>query len=308
MSDKSALFKEDFILKSPEFRVGANGRYLACTLINKALGEFPAKKWETDSFDDEVVKLGIAKVTGQYDIYKGKKQVVIKKLEQTSREWKELVTYVVEMADLWAELISAAGKISRDNLRAFVLKMLEDNKKNLMIWPAAKSIHHAIVGGLLLHTMEVVRVAMAMVASIKTTADPDICIAGAILHDIGKLKEFSVRMGQGDYTVDGSVLGHALMGIEMVKSAAKDLPAQDFYHLQFIIASHHGKKEWGALSEPATTESMIVHLADLASAKISKINTVITLENNDDSPWTEFDQSLGVRALKKIPTEYPCAQ
>ncbi len=128
--------------------------------------------------------------------------------------------------------------------------------------PAGMKLHHAYLGGLLQHSVDVTELALAMAEAIGNT-DKDLITAGALLHDIGKVKEISSGMGF-PYTTEGRLLGHITMSVLMVREAAMELkmPAAALQQLEHIILSHHGDQEKGSPMACATKEAFIVHYAD----------------------------------------------
>lgn len=177
-------------------------------------------------------------------------------------------------------------------LRDVVLAALEPEMERFSRWPAAEEIHHAWLGGLLEHSLEVARLCEAIV-QIVPGPNRDIVVAGALLHDVGKLDTYQVGI-VFDATDDGRLLGHVLTGFHRVKSACDvaRTPSDVALHLLHIIASHHGSAEHGAAREPATREAIVVHYADELSAQLMEANEAIASRRDASARWTERARGL----------------
>jgi 3'-5' exoribonuclease len=195
------------------------------------------------------------------------------------------------------ELAELIGSIRDDALRALLETMLGAGTNlgaGFRLAPAAKYNHHAYLGGLIEHTLSIAHVCDMLAGHYRPHIDRDLLIAGALLHDIGKVREIGARAGF-PYTDEGKLLGHIVLGMQMVAEAAQDVPGlspQRLTLLQHLIASHQGRYEWQSPREPRTLEAYILHYADDLDAKmqhaISMIGTV-----SAPAGWTGYDRSLG---------------
>ncbi|MEE8402397.1 MAG: HD domain-containing protein, partial [Candidatus Hydrothermarchaeaceae archaeon] len=165
--------------------------------------------------------------------------------------------------------------------------LLNDLFKNTEVWadfkrvPAAKKFHHAFIGGLLEHTLSVALFAETA-CKLHPSLDRDLLITGALLHDIGKIKEIDVT-STIEYTQTGMLEGHVVLGYEMVKSRLKDFPETLAMKILHIILSHHGEKSNGSPQEPMFPEAAAVHLADVYDSTIVQFIT-----EKDDSDTDDF--------------------
>ena len=152
--------------------------------------------------------------------------------------------------------------------------------------PAGMRMHHAYIGGLLQLSVDVAGIAIALAEQIGNV-DKDLVIAGALLHDIGKLREISSQIGF-PYTNEGRLLGHIAMSVIIVQEAAAKLklPAARLEQLQHILLSHHGDNEKGSPVECATKEAFIVHYADEINAIMNQFDTY-----DDKNPW-EYNKMM----------------
>lgn len=205
----------------------------------------------------------------------------------------------------WADGVAEAQSIVQDALRfldngiykGFVYKIITDNWQAFATWSAASSMHHDTLGGLLVHTSEVIKISSMLADYLKSKygdkfIDKHLLIAGALLHDIGKIKELSVDKfsGSTEYSVEASLGTHTTLGAEIVteqaakmhfgeqdssSSKSEELIVAEKEALRLLnhcIYSHHGKKEWGAAIEPHCPEASIINLADGCSAEMFRYN------------------------------------
>ncbi len=159
-------------------------------------------------------------------------------------------------------------------------------------WPAAEELHHAWIGGLLEHSLEVAHLGDAIVR-ILPGPDRDLVVAGALLHDVGKLDTYAVGT-VFDATDDGRLYGHILTGFHRVKVACDVVRVPDDLarHLLHIVASHHGELEHGAAREPYTREAIVVHYADELSAQLMQAGEAIAARRGSGARWTQRAKGL----------------
>lgn len=177
--------------------------------------------------------------------------------------------------------------VRNPGLRALLETIFSGNIYDKFIMnPAGMRMHHAYIGGLLQHSVDVAGIAIALAEQIGNV-DKDLVVAGALLHDIGKLREISSQIGF-PYTNEGRLLGHIAMSIIIVQEAAAKLklPAARLEQLQHILLSHHGDNEKGSPVECATKEAFIVHYADEIDAIMNQFETY-----DDKNPW-EYNKMM----------------
>lgn len=177
--------------------------------------------------------------------------------------------------------------VRNPGLRALLETIFSGNLYDKFIMnPAGMRMHHAYIGGLLQHSVDVAGIAIALAEQIGNV-DKDLVVAGALLHDIGKLREISSQIGF-PYTNEGRLLGHIAMSIIIVQEAAAKLklPSARLEQLQHILLSHHGDNEKGSPVECATKEAFIVHYADEINAIMNQFDTY-----DDKNPW-EYNKMM----------------
>jgi len=179
--------------------------------------------------------------------------------------------------EMLAELLATADERIADlALRNLVVDVLESNRERLLTLPAATHNHHAFVGGFLEHVLSVTRTAVYLAdkyaeyyPDLRPPLDKSLVVAGAILHDIGKLREIEERPEGAEYTAAGNLIGHILQGRDIVREAAagRDIDPELMLRLEHIIVSHQRLPEWGSPKPPMTPEALLVHYADDLDAK-----------------------------------------
>jgi len=181
-----------------------------------------------------------------------------------------------------------AGRVHDTHVRALLFAFLDDPSigEPLKVAPAAKGIHHAYRGGLAEHVHSVMRLAHRM-ADHYPQADRDLLVAGALLHDILKVREISSEKGF-EYTDEGRLVGHITMTAQAIREKASRLegfPALLEQHLTHIVISHHGQLEWGSPKVPMTLEAMLVHMIDSIDSRVASWLEIMQKDGNER--WTE---------------------
>jgi 3'-5' exoribonuclease len=195
-----------------------------------------------------------------------------------------------DMPAMFAELLSIASeRIDDAPLRALVVKLLEANRESLLTLPAATHNHHAFVGGYLEHVLSVTRTCVYLAdkyddyyPEMEPRLNKGLVVAGAILHDIGKLREIEQRPQGAEYTAAGNLIGHILQGRDIVREAAagSDLDAELLLRLEHIIVAHQRLPEWGSPKPPMTPEALLVHYADDMDAKYHMMVNILREDTN----------------------------
>ena len=179
---------------------------------------------------------------------------------------------------MYEELLSYGRQISNPYLRGVIEYYFEKDEKFIRTFKghsAAKSVHHGFAGGLLEHTLSVVKFCEYMVGQYDIL-NKDLLYTAAMCHDIGKTIELS-PFPENDYTDDGQLLGHIIIGIEMIDDAIREIPEfpkQLASELKHCIVAHHGELEYGSPKKPALAEAMALNLADNADAKMQTLKEI----------------------------------
>jgi 3'-5' exoribonuclease len=203
---------------------------------------------------------------------------------------------------MFDELVELATKHITDlPLRTLVVDILQEHEELLLVLPAAKRNHHAFASGFLEHVLNVTRNCCYLVSyyaqfydDMNPPLDQDVAIAGAVLHDIGKIRELSPGPAGADYSQAGSLIGHVVQGRDIVREASvgRDIDPERLLRLEHVILSHQRLPEWGAPKPPMTPEALIVHYADDLDAKLQMMVTILA-EDRTDGHSTSSRNVLG---------------
>ena len=273
------------VVKSCDKKTSKNGSsYLDIVLADKT-SEIYAKMWD---YREELVPMPVVntlvKVRGTLQQYNGNDQFIIQRIRETvSSDGVDISDYI-KSADcdgevMYNEILNIVDGFNDEELKLVVKSMYEENKEKLLTFPAAEKLHHAIRGGLLYHTLSIVRLAQS-VCDIYPCIDKDLLLAGSILHDIAKLREYTVNstsMVDG-HTVEGMLLGHLVMGAEDVGKKCDELGIDSNKKtlLQHMLISHHGQLEFGAAVRPSFIEAEVLSQLDMFDANMYEMAEAVS--------------------------------
>ena len=273
-----------FAVASKQVRSKKDGdRFFSLTLADRT-GQVDAVMWEIGDAG-EFGAGDVVKVRGQVCRYREKLQINLERVRAAAREEYDLADLVPHtehsIDELWAKLNAYVESFTEPHLKALLRAFLDDSDiaKAFREAPAAKSMHHAWIGGLLEHIVSLLGI--CDLAAKHYPVHRDLLLTGAILHDIGKLEE--LRWGTSfEYTIAGTLLGHITMGISMIEkkiAAIPDFPPALRVLVEHVVLSHHGKYEFGSPKLPMIPEALLLHFLDDMDAKMQ------TMQN-------EFSRSL----------------
>ncbi len=272
------------MIKSAEKKVSAKGMtYLDLMLCDKE-SEISAKLWDYKEEVQGMFEAGnIVKIRGTVSPYNGVDQLRIERIRKVVPTDNVDPADFVPSADIggeemFSELIGIAEGFKDEEIKAVVLSIYNDYKEKLLFWPAAFRLHHAIRGGLLYHTLSIVRLAQS-VCKVYPSVDSDLLIAGAMLHDIAKTDEFVVNDSgtASGYSLEGNLIGHLAKGAMIIEKAAEKLNISENVKLllQHMVLSHHGEPEFGAAVKPMFLEAELLSELDLMDARIYELTEAI---------------------------------
>jgi 3'-5' exoribonuclease len=278
------------------------GQYLALTLSDKT-GTMEARMWE--DFASAVTNCTegcYVKVHGQISKYQGKYQITLTKLRAAAASEIETADFVpttkFDINEMWNELRSYVDSFKNLELRRLVFAFLDDDAIGAAFReaPAAKVLHHAWIGGLLEHVLTLVRVCRAT-APFYPEVDVDLLVTGAILHDIGKVRELSWGT-TFSYTLEGQMIGHISIAQGMLRekiSALPGFPERLRVLVEHMILSHHGKYEFGSPKLPMTPEAILLSALDDVEAKMQAMRNEFgrdTASGKSGAEMTEYVRSM----------------
>ncbi len=259
-------------------------------------GEVDGKIWENALAWDKAFKKGdLIRIQARALSFKNAIQLSIIELRKVEDAEVDLADYFpVAKRDreaMFAELLAYCGQVKTPCLAALLQAFFRDAKIVDLFRraPAAKGFHHIYIGGLLEHTLSVVRL-LDLAAAHYQGINRDLLITGGILHDIGKIYEFSFDRIV-DYSDAGRLIGHIVMGVEMIDSkiaSIPDFPEQTAMELRHLMLSHHGVLEFGSPKRPKTLEALIVHYMDDLDAKVNAFQETIREDRDGESDWTAY--------------------
>ena len=268
--------------------------------VKDKTGELDGKIWDNAREWDKAFKRGdIVHLESRAVNYKNNVQLSIVEVKKAEEEEIEISDYMPAAARdgevMLGELLTFFEGIKDPHLKALLDSFFQDEAivTGLKKAPAAKGFHHVYIGGLLEHTLSVTRL-LDLVCNHYHGINRDLVITGGILHDIGKIHEFSYGRII-DYTDEGRLIGHIVMGAEMVDNriaSLKDFPAGLAMELRHLLLSHHGELEFGSPKRPKTVEALIVHFIDDLDAKVNAFQEFIDVSPDDESAWTPFHRLL----------------
>jgi 3'-5' exoribonuclease len=280
--------------------------YLKLQLAD-AHGSLEGRVWDdADALAEQLREGSYVGVRGRLEIFNNLRQVKVEVIKAVRVDMGELPLFLPrsrrDPAQMDAELAARIGSITDLPLRALVERLIGEDSpygEGFRLAPAAKMNHHAYLGGLLEHTLSVVAMCDFLAGHYGSAVDRDLLLAGALLHDIGKVAEISAQPGF-PYTDEGKLLGHILLGLRMVDEAAaglEALPPRRLDLLRHLIAAHQGRYEWQSPREPRTLESLLLHHVDDMDAKMTP---AMALVEGVDAGWTGWSRSMGRELFRHL--------
>ncbi len=303
-----------FIIKYSALGMGKNGKPFLNLVLMDSSGEIEARIWEDAArHSGHAVRDAIVLVHGRVQSYQGRLQVVVNGLEVLREDQVVLADYLpkarVDSDALYGVLLEKVATMQDPHYRALAEAVLKDDAEIaglLKRAPAAKAMHHAYPGGLLEHIVSITRVldflGVHYAAQQGERVNRDLLFLGGFFHDIAKIWELSFEKTT-DYTLEGKLVGHLVMGVELIdrkirwlESQPGRLPAPFPEHkkllVKHLVLAHHGKLEYGSPVMPQTLEALIVHYIDDLDSKVNQIGEFIA---QDAAPgdWTLLNKHHG---------------
>lgn len=284
-----------------------NGKAYENVILQDKTGVMDAKIWNpNDAAIDEFDALDFIDVVGDVSLFNGSLQVSITRARKCAAGEFDMKDYLPstkkDKKEMYDALCTLIDSIENPFYKQLLTNMFKEDKEFVRKFynsSAAKSVHHGFVGGLLEHTLSVVQVC-DFFSGHYPILNRDLILTAAICHDIGKTEELSLYP-ENDYTDVGNLLGHIVIGSEMVSAyAAKipDFPANDLNQLKHCILAHHGELEYGSPKKPALIEAVALSFADNVDAKIETFTEL--LEGTQESGWLGFQRMLESNVRKTL--------
>lgn len=294
------------LLKKCDEKKTKNGSTYLDMIISDKDGEMPAKLWDFSgaAFESETV----VKIRGSVEQFGGHDQFRVAQIRAVTDKDRYNLSELVPASPIGGEqlfdmIVSRVNSFENENLKAIVLAILEEKKEKLIYYPAALRLHHAMLGGLMYHTMSIVRMAEE-IAKIYTNINLELLLSGIILHDTAKTWELETNktgLAKG-YSAEGELIGHLVKGAMYVSEKAKELgiESEEVALLEHMILSHHGVPEFGSPIRPMFLEAIILSSLDALDATIYEVNAAtskVSVGEFTDRQWALDNRKLYKHSL-----------
>ncbi len=292
---------EVYLCKHRQSAVTKNGKAYENLILQDKTGTLDAKIWEPDSQGiDDFERFDYISVTGDVTSFQGALELNVKRVRKAQPGEYEPGDYLPvssrDVDEMYGELKDIISSVETPCLKMLLSKFfLEDKEfeKRFKFHSAAKTVHHGFVGGLLEHTLGVTKLCEAFCRQYPML-NRDLLLSAAMFHDIGKLEELSV-FPENDYTDDGQLLGHIVMGTEWVGEKIREIPEfpkKLASELKHCILAHHGELEYGSPKKPALMEAVALSFADNVDAKMETLKEAFASIPEGNTEWLGYNRLL----------------
>lgn len=286
-----------YLCKHKTSAVTKNGKPYDSVILQDKTGTMDAKVWDpANPGIGEFNTLDYIEVYGEITSFQGALQVNVKRIRKCQEGEYQPSDYLpvskYDIEEMFAHLQGFIGQVENKYLKQLLQEFFVKDQEFVKAFKqssAAKTVHHGFVGGLLQHTLSVTRLCDYYCKSYERL-NRDLLLTAAICHDIGKTREISL-FPENDYTDDGQLLGHIVMGVEMIGEKIHNIPefpAVLASELKHCILAHHGEYEFGSPKKPAIMEAVALNFADNTDAKLQTFTEI--LENTSETGWFGFNR------------------
>lgn len=291
---------EIYLCKNKQASVTKAGKPFVSLVLQDKTGTLDAKIWDPASLGiDDFEKLDYINIVGDITSFQGALQLNVKRIrkakpgEYDPKEYLPVSRYDVDK--MYAELMGIIQKTENPYLKQLCVSFFgsQQFQEGFKFHSAAKTMHHGFVGGLLQHTLAVTKLCESFAAQYKIL-NRDLLVTSAIFHDVGKLKEIS-RFPENDYTDEGQLLGHIIIGAQMLSERIASMPGfpkkleNELIH---CILAHHGELEYGSPKKPALAEAVALSFADNMDAKMEAMEEAFANVPEGNTDWLGFHRSF----------------
>ena len=294
-----------FLVCDKEIRATRDGKPYLRVELGDRTGTIEARMW--DNFEEvagTIERDDFVKVQARVELYRNKTQLALDRIRRAAPAEIDPADYfphtTEDVEQLYAQLREVVASVENPWLRRLLVSVVEDPEMipQLKRAPAAKTMHHAYLGGLLEHVVSLCGLCRR-VAAHYPEVDLDLLLAGAVLHDIGKIEELSYERSLG-YTTTGLLLGHIGLELELITKnidALEGFPAELKTLVQHLLISHHGRYEFGAMKPPMFREAVLLHYLDDLDSKMGAMRALLASEKGEGE-WTAWSGALERRLLR----------
>jgi 3'-5' exoribonuclease len=298
---ENKIITSSFVVASKQVKAKKNGEpYLALVLADRS-GQIEAKMWDNvEEFILAFEQDDFLKIKGLINKYKNRFQLTIHKLRRMEEGEIDFTDYLPkttkDIGELWRTLTEFVATFQNPHLKSLVELFMADAEiaERYRNAPAAKTLHHAYIGGLLDHVVSLFR-SCDLICRNYPQVNRDLLLTGAFLHDIGKLQELTYNRAFS-YTTRGQLLGHMIIELEMLQAKLAKLPGfpeELKTLLEHMIISHHGQYDFGSPKLPMFPEALMLHYLDDLDSKMEAMRAHFEREAELEGPWTSYNASLG---------------
>ena len=297
------------LIRKADVRLNSKGAEYMDLVLADTGGEIPAKLWDYRREEHGEYSAGdVVKVRGLITVWKDAEQLKIEKIRYAAPGEADMSRLIpcapVDPMSAYAAILKTVSGFRDGDIRELTLSILKASREKFLVYPAAVKLHHATRGGLVHHTLSVLRLAKA-VAEAYPYLNEDLLYAGAILHDIGKLREMDTDGTglAGAYTAEGMLIGHVCLGVIDVAITAKELgtPPEKVMWIEHMLLAHHGQPEYGSPKYPMFPEAEALSQLDMLDSRLYEMRAA--LEGVRERGFTERQWPLDNRQLYRISGE-----
>lgn len=286
-----------YLCKTKRTAETRNGKPYDNLILQDKTGTLDGKVWDPNSGGiADYDEMDFVEVFGDVISYNNNLQLNIKQLRKPYEDEYQAADYMPttekSVDAMYNELLSYVKAVDNKYLRALCEYYFVKDEEFIKVFQthsAAKSVHHGFAGGLLEHTLSILKLCAYYVSAYPLLCK-DLLYTAALFHDIGKTKELS-SFPENDYTDDGQLLGHIVMGVEMISDAIRTIegfPAKLASELKHCVIAHHGELEYGSPKKPALAEAVALHYADATDAKLQTLTEIF--KEKDTTEWLGFNR------------------
>ena len=305
--ETGAEFQDFFMVKSIAVKMGANKKQYLDLILGDSTGEINAKKWDVS--DAELISLAeikegdIVKVKASVTEWNGMRQLRVfrirRAVEQDDQQlWDFIKAAPEKTQDMYDYIMEAVSRMTDADLKELSRRLMEDNREQLMYYPAASKNHHAQYGGLLYHMKRMIDMG-ERACLVYQNLKRDWVVCGVIIHDMEKIREIdSNELGiSSGYSFEGQMLGHLVQGVKAIDrlSLELDIPREKAILLEHMILTHHYEPEFGSPKKPLFPEAELLHYLDMIDAKMFDMEAALAATRPgefSDRVWTLDNRKL----------------